>query len=152
MNQEEIKEIKETAEEFLQKMTLPAQRVDVKLSEDTVEIDVTLPEPQILIGEKGQTLTEMQRLLKIILNKKLEKIFYLNVDINEYKKKKIEYLKDLARDLADEVALTKENKILHPMPAYERRIIHAEISQRSDVDSESQGEGEERCVVIKPRI
>ncbi len=152
LNQEDIKKIKETAEEFFEKMTIDVLKLEVNSSGDidVVDLDIKLEEPQILIGEHGQTLFELQRLLKTVLNKKLQKIFYLNLDINEYKKKKIEYLKDLAKDLADEVALNKEEKVLFPMPAYERRIIHTELSQRTDIITESQGEGQDRHIVIKP--
>jgi len=81
----------------------------------------------------------------------MQKDFYLDLDINEYKKKKIEYLKSLAKDLADEVVFTKEEKVLFPMPAYERRIIHTELSQRADIITESRGEGYDRHVIIKPK-
>ncbi|MEK7080328.1 MAG: hypothetical protein AAB925_00650, partial [Patescibacteria group bacterium] len=110
IEKEDIKKIKEIAEEFFEKMTISALRIEAGFSDtlDAVDLDIKLEEPQILIGERGQTLFEIQRLLKTVLNKKLQKIFYLNLDINEYKKKKIEYLKDLAKGLADEVALNKE--------------------------------------------
>lgn len=165
LNQADIERIKELVEDFFQKMTVLARQVDVALSlvpkklaeneEDTtsevVELNIKLEEPQILIGEKGQTLLEIQRLLKIVLNKKLQKVFYLNLDINDYKKKKIEHLKDLANDLANEVVITKEERVLFPMPAYERRIVHTELMGRTDIFTESQGNGIERCVVIRPR-
>lgn len=153
MDREIAKKIEQATEEFFEKMTISASRIEVNFSDtgDSVDLNIKLEEPQILIGENGQTLFEIQRLLKTVLNKKLQKIFYLNLDINDYKKKKIEYLKDLAKDLADEVALTKEEKVLFPMPAYERRIIHAELSQRADVATESQGDGQDRHIVIKPR-
>ncbi|RLC39293.1 MAG: hypothetical protein DRH33_03225, partial [Candidatus Nealsonbacteria bacterium] len=73
------------------------------------------------------------------------------LDINQYKKNKIEYLNDLAKSTADEVALSKKEKILPPMPSYERRIIHLTLAEREDVQTESQGEEPERRVVIKPK-
>lgn len=155
IEQKDISKIKEAAIEFFNKTT-----IDVLISEasfsaqengDVVNLNARLDEPQILIGQGGQTLFEIQRLLRMILNKKLEKIFYLNLDINDYKKKKIEYLKDLSKDLADQAALTKQEKSLAPMPSYERRIIHAELSQRTDVITESQGEGQDRHIVIRPK-
>ena len=76
--------------------------------------------------------------------------FYLNLDINGYKQSKIEYLKKTAGEIADEVSLTKEERILSPMSAYERRVIHTELSQREDIVTESQGEGMARRIVIKP--
>jgi len=167
LDQEDIKKIKEITEDFFQKMTISLSKTEAGLSyrelspkepdqadkeqQDVVDLDIKLEEPQILIGEKGQTLFEVQRLLRMILNKSLQKIFYLNLDINDYKKKKVEYLKSLAKDLADEVSFSKEEKILLPMSSYERRVIHTELSQRSDIITESIGEGFDRHIVIKPK-
>ena len=167
MNKEDIKKIKEVTEDFFQKMTISLSKTEVGLSfresnhkepdqtdqeqQDVVDLNIKLEEPQILIGENGQTLFEVQRLLRMILNKSLQKVFYLNLDINDYKKKKVEYLKFLAKDSADEVSFSKEEKVLLPMSSYERRIIHTELSQRSDIITESQGDGFDRHVVIKPK-
>ena len=149
----EKEKIKKAVEEFFEKMTFSTEIKVENFSEEpeTVVINVEIAEPQILIGEKGQTLNEIQGLLARILNKKQKEVFYINLDINDYKKKKIEYLKNLARDLADEAVLTKEVKYLPPMPAYERRIIHLELTKRTDIATESEGEEPERKVVIKPR-
>jgi len=156
IEQNEINKIKEIVEEFFEKMTIIISSAEISLSfakedKDVVNLDIKLEEPQILIGQQGQTLFEIQRLLRAILTKKIQKVFYLNLDINEYKKKKEEYLKDLAKSLADQVSLDKQEKKLSPMSAYERRIIHSELSQRTDVLTESQGDSFNRYVVIKPR-
>lgn len=152
LEQKDVNKIKEAVEEFFEKMTITISKIEISFSSaDIVDINIKLEEPQILIGERGQTLFEIQRLLRTVLNKRLQEIFYLNLDINDYKKKKIEYLKGLAKDLADEAVLTREERILSPMPAYERRIIHTELAQRQDVSTEGQGEGFDRHVVIKPR-
>jgi spoIIIJ-associated protein len=154
LEKKDTNKIKEATEEFFKKMTICVSIGEINFSAqesgDSVSLEISLDEPQILIGQGGQTLSEIQRLLKMILNKKLQKIFYFNLDINEYKKKKTEYLKNLAKDLADQVALTREKKALLPMSSYERRIIHAELSKRTDVTAESQGEGFDRHIVIKP--
>ena len=145
---QENKEVQDKKDDLL----LDVPSVNEAPSMYLVTVDITLDDPQMLIGQGGQTLFELQRVLRILLNKKLENNFHLNVDINDYKKKKIEYLKGLARSLADEVAITKEKKILPPMSAYERRIIHTELSGRQDIITESQGEGFDRRVVISPVI
>ena len=152
MNQQNLETIKKTVEEFFQKITFEVEIDLLPEKEETVPINLKMDEPQILIGEGGQTLNEIQHLLKAILRRKISEPFYINLDINDYKKKKTEYLKELARSLADEVSLTKKEKTLAPMPAYERRIIHLELSSRSDVVSESTGEEPDRKVVIKPVV
>lgn len=156
MSQVSIEKIKEAALEFFGKTGLPIEAIEVKSPRDSIiPIDLKMEEPQILIGEGGQTLAETQRLLKIILQKKtisdMPLPFYIDLDINDYKKKKTEYLKEMARTCADEVSLTKKEKYLPSMTAYERRVVHVELASRSDIITESAGQEPERMVVIKLR-
>lgn len=151
MNQQNFETIKKIAEEFFQKTTFGAEVEVLPEKEGSVPINLEAEEPQILIGEGGQTLAEIQHLLKAILKRKISEPFYINLDINNYKQKKYEYLKEMARSAADEVALSKKEKALVPMPAYERRIIHLELSNRSDVVTESLGREPERKIVIRRR-
>ena len=152
LTQSNLSEIKKTVQEFFQKMTFEVEVDFLPQTEQTLPINLKADEPQILIGERGQTLAEIQHLLKAILRRKIEaeEAFYIDLDINDYKKKKNEYLRELARSVADEVSLSKKEKILGPMPPYERRVIHMELAGRSDVVSESIGEGPERRVGVRP--
>jgi spoIIIJ-associated protein len=143
--------IKEITKEFFEKINFELEIEFVPPVEDTVSINIKTQEPQTLIGEGGQTLSDIQHILKAILRKKIAEPFFISVDINEYRKRKEEYLKETARSYADEVFLTKKEKELAPMPAYERRVVHMELVKREDVVSESVGEGLERRVIIKPR-
>ncbi len=163
MENNEIEKITSIATDFFVKMGILVTQIEVAASPavdergghsdlEVVDMQITTEDPQFLIGQNGQTLLELQRLLKILLHKKLQKNFYLNVDINGYKRKKLLYLKNLAKNVADEVLQTKVKKILPPMSSYERRIVHAELATRPDVITESQGEGPERSVVISPVI
>ena len=125
--------------------------VEVKKPQDqSLPIDLKMEEPQILIGERGRTLFEIQHLLKVILKRKITEDFYIDLDINDYKKKKNEYLKEIAQSIADEVVLNKEEKELSPMPSAERRIIHLELAERKDITTESIGREPERRIIIKP--
>lgn len=147
----DIKIIKTEAAEFFKKTSF---EMDVEFGvpeEMTMPINLQTSEPQILIGERGQTLSDIQHLLRALLRKKIVEPFYINLDINNYKKKKAEYLKEMARSVADEVSLVKKEKDLPPMPAYERRLIHMELASREDIISESTGEGQDRRIVVRPR-
>ena len=151
-NKNNLDKIKKIVKEFFGKTTFDVEIEAKKTPEGTILIDLKMDEPQILIGQGGETLEEIQHLLKMILYRKLGEQIFIDLDISDYKKKKIEYLKELAKSSADEVALTKKEKILFPMLAYERRIIHMELSDNPNVTTESIGEEPERKVVIKPRI
>lgn len=156
MPQANLEKIKEITKEFFEKTGLAVEALEVKAPKDdfVVPINLKIEEPQILIGEQGQTLVEVQRLLKIVLKKKTaaQEPIYINLDINGYKERKIEYLKELAKSAADEAVLTKTSKTLPPMSSYERRVIHTELASRPDIKTESVGEEPERTVVIKPNF
>ena len=152
ISQNNLEKIKKEIQEFFGKMTFDVKIESSVQKEQTLSLNLEAEEPQILIGEGGETLIEIQHLLKIIIKRKLGKdeFFYLDLDINDYKKKKIAYLRELARSLAEEVILTKKEKILPPMSSYERRIIHLELAELANVITESIGQEPERRVVIKP--
>lgn len=71
------------------------------------------------------------------------------VDINNYRKERDRLIIELARAAARRAAATKESVHLPAMNAYERRLIHAELSMRPDVATESTGEGKSRYVIVK---
>lgn len=154
----DTEKIQQVTKEFFDKMTIPFTKVEARIGEKSsedalqvVKVVVSLEDPKILIGQGGQTLFEVQRVLKMVLNKKLGQAFYLDLDINDYKTKKEEYLKALAREAAKEVFLTKQTKTLPPMLPNERRIIHQELEKMGDVISKSEGEGSNRRIVIMPK-
>ncbi|MFH1423416.1 MAG: R3H domain-containing nucleic acid-binding protein [Candidatus Nealsonbacteria bacterium] len=153
MTSQEFEKLKEAAEDFF-KQTGLALEVEIKNQADsTIFVNVKADEPQFLIGERGQTLSEIQRLLRAVLRRKAEApaSFFIDVDVNDYKKKKTEYLKEVAQTAADEVAITKREKELPSMPPYERRVVHTELASRTDIATESIGEEPQRRVKIKPR-
>jgi len=150
LSQNNLTKIKETVKDFFKKMTFEVEIEFSPQEDQTFPINLKTSEPQILIGQRGQTLAEIQHLLKAILKRKIKEPFFIDLDISDYKKKKIEYLKEMAKSAADEVSLSKKEKWLPPMPAYERRIIHLELASRSDVTTESIGQEPERKVIVRP--
>ncbi len=151
MNENYTEIIKEEVQRFFDATTFKTE-VNVVSTGEVFLINVQTEEPKTLIGERGQTLVEIQHLLRIVLRKKIQENFLIELDINGYKKKKEEALREIARDVADEVAFYKKEKILPPMSSYERRIIHLALKDRQDVETESVNEGQERRLVVKPLI
>jgi len=148
---DDLKKIEEETIIFFQKMSF-AVEVKASFEDETLVINIKTDEPRVLIGERGTILACVERLLKAILQKKLGQEFYLNADINEYKKKKAQYLRELAEEVADRVALTKEEESLPAMSSFERRIVHLHLALRPDIKTESLGEEPERRVVVKPNL
>ncbi len=152
INQNNLQEIEKIIREFFEKTSFEVEAEVLSPEEKTVPVRIRTEDPKILIGQNGQTLAEIQHLLKAMLRRRISEQFYLDLDINDYKKKKNEYLKETAGFLADEVALNKKEKMLAPMPAYERRIIHLELANREDITTESIGQEPERRIVIRPYV
>jgi spoIIIJ-associated protein len=143
--------IKKIIEEFFKKMGEKEILVDFEIDGEKVSFQINSAAPEILIGKNGQILSDMQYLLARIIGKQLEGRVFVDIDVNDYKKNKISYLEEMAKNIADKVASEGKEKILFPMSSFERRIVHLALQERQDVVSESRGEGEERRVAIGPR-
>lgn len=146
INKEEIKNI---TEEFFKKADFEVG-VEVEQKEELINIDIQTSDAQTLIGRQGLVLSDIQLLLRKIIKKKTNEDFYISVDIDNYKKNKENYLKDLAWNVADEVLKTGQEKEIPLVSSFDRRIVHIELQQRNDVITESIGDGEERRIIVKP--
>ncbi len=147
------KQAESIIKEFFKKTSFEVEIRINGIEKNTISVVAELENPQALIGEGGKTLFSIQHLLNKLLRRKLQddkEIFYIDLDINDYKKKKNDFLKELARTSADEVSLSGKEKELRPMPAHDRRIIHLELQERTDIKTESIGQGVQRRIVIKP--
>ncbi|MDO8474109.1 MAG: R3H domain-containing nucleic acid-binding protein [bacterium] len=149
MTKESLDIIEHVTREFLGKLGVEGEIRVESNQEGEVSVEVTLQEPQLFIGERGQTMFEISHILKALVRRKIEEPVRLAFDINDYQKNKEQYLRELARTTADEVVLSKKDKELPAMTPGERRIVHLELAERQDVVSESVGEGPERHVVVK---
>ena len=145
-----IPKIKEIISEFLDKSGLDITLKKAEQADQTIFLDLEGEDAKHLIGERGEVLFEIEHLLKAVLRRKLKERFYINLDIAGYRKKKDRYLRQLARSLAQEVALTKTEKELPPMPPAERRIIHLELASMPNVTTQSIGKEPNRRVIIQP--
>jgi len=105
----------------------------------------------ILIGRRGQTLSSLQYILRLIVGRKTNTWLPIVIDAESYKQRRYEALQALAHRTAETVKAKGTPLTLEPMPPYERRIIHMALANHSAVFTESIGEGESRKVVIKPK-
>lgn len=107
-------------------------------------------EANILIGEHGNNLADLEYILKLIIRKKYNENFKFALDINEYRMKRLEDLKQDVKAAAKEVRLYKKEVPLRSMSAFERRIVHLLLAEYPDITTESIGQEPSRRVVIKP--
>ena len=106
----------------------------------------------VLIGHHGDTLDSLQYLANLAANKKVagEKRDYcrVTVDIENYRLKREETLRALARKMAEKVLRYRKSVMLDPMNPYERRIIHSEVQKIEGVATNSIGSENNRKVVL----
>ena len=105
----------------------------------------------VLIGERGNNLVAVEHVLKKIINKKKsEEEQRFTIDINDYRVKRLEDLKQDVKNAAREVRLYHRESPLRPMSSFERRIVHLLLAEYPDITTESVGNDLDRRVVIKP--
>ena len=118
---------------------------------EEIHFHVESDENALLIGREGRTLVALQFMLRNYLNTYVDGHLIVSLDIGNYHENRRKQLEILATKTAKEVAQTKIAVKLDPMNAYDRRIIHTKLSEWRDVITESEGDGEERALVIKPK-
>jgi spoIIIJ-associated protein len=130
--------IKDTLEAMLDKMGIEATvsyQEGSPLQEDEEQavpsvFNIEGDELGILIGRRGQTLSCLQYIVKIIAaNRMQESLPQVVIDVNGYKQRRYQVLKELAERVAEQVENSGKSFTLEPMPAYERRIIHMALSE-----------------------
>lgn len=104
-----------------------------------------------LIGRRGDTLNNLQYLLRLMVNQRLHQWKNIVVDVEQYRQHRAEHLTQLALRSAEQVAKSGRPLSLEPMPSNERRIIHLALRDHASVYTESSGEGERRKIQIYPK-
>ena len=134
----------ERAEELLNKMGL-ILTVDVLEARDHyVLINLSGEDNGIIIGKKGKTLNSFEYLLNSLC-----KSVKVEVDVEGFKAKRAETLRDLARKMAEKALNTDKIVKLNPMPPRERKIIHEIVNKYKELDTFSEGRDPKRYIVIK---
>jgi spoIIIJ-associated protein len=148
---------RETINIILEKMHVNA-KVTVQLGEsdnDRVQpvlIDIEGNDLSFLIGRKAETINALQFISSLIVGRELGRWVPLQIDIQQYRKRREDELRKLARRIAEQVASTGRQQALEPMPPNERRIVHIELRDHPVVETESEGEDPKRKVVVRPRV
>ncbi|MBR7010174.1 MAG: Jag N-terminal domain-containing protein [Oscillospiraceae bacterium] len=115
---------------------------------ETIGVELTGDDLGVLIGRRGETLDAIQHLANYALNHDAAKRTRVTVDAENYRGKREESLRHLARKMAAKVVKYRKNMTLEPMNAYERHVIHATLQDVPNVTTYSTGTEPNRRVVI----
>ena len=139
-------------EEFVQD-TLKAMNMEVEITSSVDEdgalcVDMKGDHMGILIGKRGQTLDALQYLANRVANKHQDGYVRVKLDTENYRARREETLKHLAKNIAHKVKRNRRPVALEPMNPYERRIIHSALQSDPYVTTHSEGEEPYRKVVV----
>lgn len=148
---------KTTVQELLQHMGVRAD-VSVEIAEPDepdqappVMVAVEGGDLSFLIGRNAETLNALQLITRMIVGKEVGQAAHVIIDVSGYRERRAEGLRKLAQKMAQQAVSSGSRQTLEPMSPAERRIIHLELREHSEVTTESVGEEPRRKVVIIPR-
>lgn len=146
---DKIETIKSETKELLSKMI---ENFDVDIEEDGSlyhAIIKTDEEASTVIGRHGETIRAIQKILEVILYKKLGEPVDILINVNDYREKQKERLEGIATQMAEKVTSMHRPTHMRGFSSYERKIIHEYITNNfPDLSTYSVGEGRDRQLVI----
>ena len=163
VSEDEMRYALEFANTLIANMKLPAkavavpcpEEVELKVTENAnvyPKIEIVGDETGILIGHHGETLDAIQYLVNLSALRRSKQgegdYVKIVVDVENYRRKREDTLRALARRMAARAVKYKRNVFLEPMNAYERRIIHSELQSFENVSTHSVGSDKDRKIII----
>jgi spoIIIJ-associated protein len=151
----EREDLAEKASEFLlgvlERMGISAD-IDIKDNTDNTVLDIQTSDTELVIGRRGVVLDALQHLVNkaVFKEKRDEKQKPLVVDSGGFRDKQVERLRSLAQRMSEKALETKQIVELQPMSPHDRRIVHMAISEIAGLTTRSEGEGEDRHILIVP--
>ena len=121
-------------------------------AEGTIHLSLSAPDSGMIIGRRGQTLDAMEHIVsRIVFRDDGERGLRISLDVEGYRKRREESLRQLAHRLAGKAKDTGAVVTLNPMSPRDRRIVHLALQGDPDVTTVSQGEGNYRRLLITPQ-
>jgi len=122
-----------------------------EIDDETVELAATGDDLGLLVGPKGSTLSAVQDLVRTYVQRKSEsRTDRILVDIGGYREKRTAALRRFAEGIVTEVRESGAERMLEPMNAADRKVVHDAVNDLEGVSTRSEGEDPNRYVVIVP--
>lgn len=150
MDKKQIKAIEDTAKKLFDLLGID-EPFEIKEIEDGVEVVINAVDSGVIIGRHGENLEGLQLVLSLCVSKQLGEFKRISVEVGDYKKKREEWLTNLAVQTKERVLSESKEIYLSNLKSWERRIVHMYLQEDGEVVSESMGEGKDRVLIIKPK-
>ena len=144
-----VDEAKAVLEEFLRLMGLTGT-VEIAMGTETAKLNVKGDDLGVLIGRRGEKLASLQHLVNLIIARREGQSFRIAIDVENYRGRREDQLRDVARRAAERVLQTGKIIQLEAMPAVERRIVHMALVENPSVRTQSVGVEPNRRIVVLP--
>jgi spoIIIJ-associated protein len=152
MKDENLKIVKKITEDLLNKDLNSESKVNVLVSDEGVyRINIESPMAANLIGFHGETLQSIKLILSFLIHGETKEWLKIEANIGDYLEKREEQLTKLALNLAMKAKFSGEVQIVPNLSSQDRRFIHMVLTDNPDVFTESEGEGRNRFLTIKPK-
>ncbi|MCL6473200.1 MAG: Jag N-terminal domain-containing protein [Firmicutes bacterium] len=137
-------------EEIIKYMNIDDGKVELTESDSTIKLDISGSGLGVLIGKRGETLSAVQTIVNTALKKAgLDK--KLVIDVEGYRERRADTVKDTALRAADKAIRTGRSVLLKPMNSFDRRMVHVTLQDNNKVYTTSEGEEPRRQVRIIPK-
>jgi spoIIIJ-associated protein len=136
-------------EGLLDRLDLPGD-IEIEVHEEQAIVNIQEVGSGLLIGRRGATLEALQELVRGAVQRQTERRSHVRVDVEGYRARQLEKLRDKCREAIAEVRETGEPVRLEPMDAYERKLMHDLVAKTGGVTSSSEGAEPKRRVVVHP--
>ncbi len=142
----------ESVSQILTLMGVRAEATLGRVDEEEVAIDITGADAALLIGRHGVTLDALQLIVAVIANRGHARGTRIILDAEGYRERREQMLRRMAQSHAARVKEAGKEIVITDLKPYERRIVHLTLKDDPDVETYSEGEGEDRHIVISPRV
>ncbi len=133
---------------IFEKMDCENVKIEISEIEKGACLDISGDGIEESIGRRGEVLDSLQYLASLVCNRIDREYFRISTDCNGFREKRKVQLEELAKKISANVKRTGRSSSLEPMNPYERRIIHATVTDIEGVTSHSKGEEPYRKVII----
>ncbi|HEY6032733.1 MAG TPA: R3H domain-containing nucleic acid-binding protein [Kofleriaceae bacterium] len=136
---------------LLERMGISAD-IDIKDDNDRTVLEIQTADTELVIGRRGVVIDALQHLVNkaVFKERSGEKGKPLVVDAGGFRDKQVERLRGIATKMAEKALQTKQIVELQPMSPHDRRIVHMAIAEIQGLSSRSEGEGEDRHILLVP--
>ena len=143
--------VAESIREIIEKLQVPAT-IEVSRQDHIFFVDIDSEDSSLLIGKYGVNLESLQFILAVRIKTLTgDDDFEIYVDVGNWRKRKDEKLKQMALDAAQRVASENEPQSIYNLKNSERRVIHVALADHPSVETVSEGEGENRHIIIRSK-